>query len=206
MKLSPHLSLFISQLRPYQPRSVPRIALLRPLSYHTHRFRNSNLAIAQAKRTPYLPTRNSSTIPTPTQSDQNINTIGQPGDGHIGNSTQTSNGKTPHEPSYTQATSNAHEPNSASSSKSLNIERSQPPSYRLFFTCKPCGSREGHIITKHGYHRGTILITCSKCKNRHIISDHLKVRRASLFFSFLIQPRAIISLLLLAPAQLVPMD
>lgn len=49
------------------------------------------------------------------------------------------------------------------------------PSYQLTFTCKPCQTRSSHIITKHGYHRGTVLITCSGCRNRHVISDHLKI-------------------------------
>ena len=51
----------------------------------------------------------------------------------------------------------------------------QRPSYQLTFTCKPCGARSTHEITKQGYHHGTVLITCPGCKNRHVISDHLKV-------------------------------
>lgn len=31
------------------------------------------------------------------------------------------------------------------------------------------------MITKHGYHKGTILIKCPSCANRHVISDHLKI-------------------------------
>ena len=50
-----------------------------------------------------------------------------------------------------------------------------PPSYQLTFTCKPCTHRSSHRITKQGYHRGTVLITCPSCKNRHVISDHLKI-------------------------------
>lgn len=30
-------------------------------------------------------------------------------------------------------------------------------------------------MTKHGYHKGTVLINCPGCDNRHVISDHLKV-------------------------------
>lgn len=30
-------------------------------------------------------------------------------------------------------------------------------------------------MTKQGYHHGTVLITCPSCKNRHVISDHLKI-------------------------------
>jgi mitochondrial protein import protein ZIM17 len=49
------------------------------------------------------------------------------------------------------------------------------PHYRMTFTCKPCGTRSTHRISKHGYHKGTILIRCPSCKNRHLISDHLNI-------------------------------
>ena len=51
----------------------------------------------------------------------------------------------------------------------------EAPSYQLTFTCKPCQKRSSHKLTKQGYHHGTVIITCPECKNRHIISDHLKV-------------------------------
>lgn len=49
------------------------------------------------------------------------------------------------------------------------------PSYDITFTCTPCTTRSTHRITKHGYHKGSILITCPSCRNRHVISDHLNV-------------------------------
>lgn len=49
------------------------------------------------------------------------------------------------------------------------------PTYELTFTCKPCGHRSSHTITQQAYHFGTILIRCPGCKDRHVISDHLKV-------------------------------
>lgn len=73
---------------------------------------------------------------------------------------------------------------SASSSTPLAIpvdsqeqpsEPIKPPSYQLTFTCKPCQERSSHEVSKQGYHYGTVLITCQSCKNRHVISDHLKV-------------------------------
>ncbi|RDW93736.1 uncharacterized protein DSM5745_01058 [Aspergillus mulundensis] len=33
--------------------------------------------------------------------------------------------------------------------------RAQEPAYQLTFTCKPCGERSSHRVSKHGYHRGT---------------------------------------------------
>lgn len=49
------------------------------------------------------------------------------------------------------------------------------PHYELTFTCVPCSSRSTHAISKQGYHKGSVLITCPSCRNRHIISDHLNI-------------------------------
>ena len=50
------------------------------------------------------------------------------------------------------------------------------PSYELTFTCKPCFHRATHRVSKQGYTKGTVIITCPKCQARHLISDHLRVR------------------------------
>jgi len=63
--------------------------------------------------------------------------------------------------------------NSTSSESTANRST---PSYELTFTCRPCLARSTHTVSKQGYHKGTVLITCPSCKNRHVISDHLKVR------------------------------
>ncbi|CAI7600816.1 unnamed protein product [Penicillium manginii] len=42
--------------------------------------------------------------------------------------------------------------------------RKSEEAYRITFTCKPCG-----------YHRGTVLIQCPSCQNRHVMSDHLGI-------------------------------
>lgn len=52
----------------------------------------------------------------------------------------------------------------------------KPPAYELTFTCKPCKHRSTHRVSKQAYHKGSVLITCPECSNRHIMSDHLKVR------------------------------
>lgn len=49
------------------------------------------------------------------------------------------------------------------------------PTYELRFTCKPCGHRSSHLVSKQGYHHGSVLISCPSCRNRHVISDHLKI-------------------------------
>jgi protein import protein ZIM17 len=53
--------------------------------------------------------------------------------------------------------------------------RPPQPEYEMTFTCKPCGTRSSHRVSKQGYHFGSVLITCPECRNRHVISDHLKV-------------------------------
>ena len=55
------------------------------------------------------------------------------------------------------------------------LRREQEPAYQITFTCKPCGERSSHRISKQGYHRGTVLIRCPSCTNRHVISDHLNI-------------------------------
>ncbi|KAL2016910.1 hypothetical protein VTK56DRAFT_2871 [Thermocarpiscus australiensis] len=51
----------------------------------------------------------------------------------------------------------------------------QQPHYELTFTCKPCGARSRHRVSKQGYHHGSVLIACPGCRNRHVISDHLRI-------------------------------
>jgi protein import protein ZIM17 len=53
--------------------------------------------------------------------------------------------------------------------------RKNEEAYRITFTCKPCGHRSQHRMSKQGYHRGTVLIQCPGCQSRHVMSDHLGV-------------------------------
>ncbi|KAJ5753875.1 uncharacterized protein N7511_008028 [Penicillium nucicola] len=53
--------------------------------------------------------------------------------------------------------------------------RKNEEAYRITFTCKPCGHRSEHRMSKQGYHRGTVLIQCPGCHSRHVMSDHLGV-------------------------------
>ncbi|KAF6743004.1 DNL zinc finger-domain-containing protein [Ephemerocybe angulata] len=45
----------------------------------------------------------------------------------------------------------------------------------IAFTCTvtDCGHRQGHIFSKRSYEKGIVIVTCSSCKNRHLIADHL---------------------------------
>ncbi|KAF2144221.1 uncharacterized protein K452DRAFT_223580 [Aplosporella prunicola CBS 121167] len=53
--------------------------------------------------------------------------------------------------------------------------RDPPPSYELRFTCKRCQTTSAHRISKQGYHHGTVLVGCPGCRERHLISDHMKI-------------------------------
>ncbi|KAI0125851.1 DNL zinc finger protein, partial [Xylariales sp. AK1849] len=66
-------------------------------------------------------------------------------------------------------------PSPASEGAEGKSRKLQEPHYELTFTCVPCGSRSSHVVSKQGYHKGSVLITCSSCRNRHIISDHLDI-------------------------------
>ncbi|KAI6378416.1 hypothetical protein MCOR25_002283 [Pyricularia grisea] len=93
----------------------------------------------------------------------------------------------PNKPSQPQQSSSQTPPTTVSStdaktssagaapepSEKLRVETQ--PHYSLHFTCVPCGHRSAHKISKQGYHHGSVLITCSECKNRHVISDHLGI-------------------------------
>lgn len=63
------------------------------------------------------------------------------------------------------------------SAEEIAARKAQEPAYEMTFTCRKCITRSSHRVTKQAYHFGTTLITCPGCKNRHLISDHLKVRR-----------------------------
>ncbi|KAM7217363.1 DNL zinc finger domain containing protein [Rhypophila decipiens] len=73
------------------------------------------------------------------------------------------------------STPNPRPQNQQQSQEDQKNRPSDRPSYELRFTCKPCGHRSSHVISKQGYHHGSVLISCPSCRNRHIISDHLKI-------------------------------
>lgn len=53
----------------------------------------------------------------------------------------------------------------------------EPPQLMIAFTCKKCDTRSSHTFSKQAYHKGSVLIQCPGCKNRHLIADNLGVFR-----------------------------
>lgn len=54
-------------------------------------------------------------------------------------------------------------------------EQSVDPHHKMLigFTCKVCEDRSHHVMSKHSYTKGVVLIQCPGCKNRHLIADNL---------------------------------
>ncbi|KAI5846976.1 DNL zinc finger domain-containing protein [Tricharina praecox] len=81
----------------------------------------------------------------------------------------------------TAATTPTPSPSPTSTETSTETEtetetpKEAPPSYQLTFTCRPCRTRSTHAVSKQAYHRGSVLVQCPGCKNRHVITDHLKI-------------------------------
>ncbi|KAG7192611.1 uncharacterized protein KQ657_001711 [Scheffersomyces spartinae] len=55
------------------------------------------------------------------------------------------------------------------------------PQLMLAFTCKVCNTRSSHTLSKQGYEKGSVLIQCPGCKNRHLIADNLRIFRDNNF-------------------------
>ncbi|CAL9732569.1 mitochondrial protein import protein Zim17p [Monosporozyma unispora] len=53
--------------------------------------------------------------------------------------------------------------------------KTEQPQLMIAFTCKKCNTRSSHTMSKQAYTKGTVLIQCPGCKNRHLIADHLKI-------------------------------
>jgi len=83
---------------------------------------------------------------------------------------------TRHNSTANPLTADTSQPETDAERERRNEERrSKEEAYQITFTCKPCGDRSTHRMSKQGYHRGTVLIQCPSCKNRHVMSDHLGI-------------------------------
>ncbi|KAK4144890.1 DNL zinc finger-domain-containing protein [Dichotomopilus funicola] len=88
----------------------------------------------------------------------------------------TSTATTPPSSSSTPSTTpTSTAPGSPTPSSPTTPNILQQPHYELTFTCRPCSTRSRHRISKQGYHHGTVLVACPECKNKHVISDHLRI-------------------------------
>lgn len=59
--------------------------------------------------------------------------------------------------------------------KNLGSMKVDKPMLMIAFTCKKCNTRSSHTMSKQAYTKGTVLIKCPGCDNRHLIADHLKI-------------------------------
>ncbi|KAL5531571.1 hypothetical protein ACEPAG_4448 [Sanghuangporus baumii] len=64
---------------------------------------------------------------------------------------------------------------SSPSSADASAAETKEPRLQLTFTCTVtnCHERSTHGFTKRAYERGIVIVQCPKCKNRHLIADHL---------------------------------
>lgn len=138
-------------------------------------FRSRQFLQSASRTGPILTTiRQKHTIPRPRfQSSNTTEPFPKASEQQIPDQAQAEDPKPNPSPTTNQLSS------SSSSSKSTppadqSRVKSQPH-YELVFTCKPCGERSRHHISKQGYHHGSILISCPSCRNRHVISDHLRI-------------------------------
>ncbi|KXX80805.1 Mitochondrial protein import protein ZIM17 [Madurella mycetomatis] len=90
-------------------------------------------------------------------------------------SASTSSSSTTPSDQQQQGQATPQTPSSSGESEAKKPNVRQQPHYELTFTCRPCGHRSRHVVSKQGYHHGSVLIACPGCRNRHVISDHLRI-------------------------------
>jgi hypothetical protein len=43
----------------------------------------------------------------------------------------------------------------------------------LMYKCNVCNEHNSHLISRHAYENGVVIVTCAGCKNKHLIADNL---------------------------------
>lgn len=66
---------------------------------------------------------------------------------------------------------------SGSSEATTATLKTDAPQLMIAFTCKKCDHRSSHVFSKQAYTKGSVLIQCPGCKNRHLIADNLNMFR-----------------------------
>ncbi|KAG4084395.1 DNL zinc finger-domain-containing protein [Neocallimastix lanati (nom. inval.)] len=61
----------------------------------------------------------------------------------------------------------------ASNGDNKNKIKMDTEKFLIGFTCKKCNNRSYKLISKKSYYEGVVIIRCDKCKNLHLIADHL---------------------------------
>lgn len=167
--MEPSCSVFcrlgLNSLRIIQPLKPRRRCL-----QHTNHLRGQfPLRIPSHCNVPYATLRNNSTAapPTITYTKTPESTSRRPPTiRYLATPESTSRQPRP----LTSASSHPSDPSPADASAQRSV-----PAYELTITCRPCHHRSAHRISHQGYHHGTVIVTCPECKNRHVISDHLKI-------------------------------
>ncbi|VEU20258.1 DEKNAAC101197 [Brettanomyces naardenensis] len=83
--------------------------------------------------------------------------------------------RTPTSGPFSRAFTSTHFTNEQAKTQKDDRIKIDKPSLMLAFTCKKCGTRSSHIISKQAYQTGSVLVQCPGCKNRHLIADHLDI-------------------------------
>lgn len=74
---------------------------------------------------------------------------------------------------------------SSESNNSLDGEKKTPVAFvgsrkfSLSYTCKCCGTRNNHLVSRKAYNEGVVITVCKGCKAKHWIADNLNWSRYS---------------------------
>ncbi|PYH77725.1 zf-DNL-domain-containing protein [Aspergillus uvarum CBS 121591] len=155
-------------LRALTQRSLPRAATVSTPSCASASSRPFTHLTLRSPRTPPILPRPTTTALLSARHKSTTTTPSQPTEESSNSDSDSNSNNTLTDRHSSAATDAAH-------AEQNRLRREQEPAYQITFTCKPCGGRSSHRMSKHGYHRGTVLIQCPTCSSRHVIADHLNI-------------------------------